>query len=51
MICKGYPFNRIVFNVARDRLTQAIVGELTLDEAIARIQEDVDEQLAEQMGG
>ena len=48
---QGYPFNRIVFNVSRDRLTQAIVGELTLDEAITRIQEDVDEQLAEKMGG
>ncbi len=48
---QGYPFNFLVFNAARDRLTQAIVGELTLDEAIERIQEDVDEQLAEQMGG
>ncbi|MCY4525664.1 MAG: ABC transporter substrate-binding protein [Anaerolineaceae bacterium] len=48
---QGYAFNFIVFNASRDRLTQAIVGELTLDEAIERIQEDVDEQLAEQMGG
>jgi len=48
---QGYAFNFIVFNASRDRLTQAIVGELTLDEAIERIQEDVDEQLAERMGG
>ena len=48
---QGYAFNFIVFNASRDRLTQAIVGELTLDEAIERIQQDVDEQLAEQMGG
>lgn len=33
-------------NPIRDRLTQAITGELTLDEAIARIQEDVDAALA-----
>jgi alpha-1,4-digalacturonate transport system substrate-binding protein len=31
----------------RDRLTQVIVGELTLDEAIERIQEAVDEAAAE----
>ena len=48
---QGYAFNFIVFNASRDRLTQAIVGELTLDEAIERIQEDVDEQLAEMMEG
>lgn len=33
-------------NPVRDRLTQAITGELTLDEAIARIQEDIDAALA-----
>ncbi len=33
-------------NPIRDRLTQAITGELTLDDAIARIQEDVDAALA-----
>ncbi len=48
---QGYAFNFIVFNASRDRLTQAIVGELTLDEAIERIQEDIDEQLAELMDG
>lgn len=33
-------------NPIRDRLTQAITGELTLDEAIERIQQDVDDALA-----
>lgn len=37
-------------NPIRDRLTQAITGELTLDEAIARIQEDVDTALAAAAG-
>jgi len=44
---QAYPFNRIIFDSARDRLTQAIVGELTLDEAIQRIQDDIDAGLAE----
>ncbi len=44
---QGYPFNRVVFDATRDRLTQAIVGELTLDEAVARMQEDIDEEIAE----
>ena len=48
---QAYPNSRIVFDASRDRLTQAIVGELTLDEAIERIQEDIDEQLAELMDG
>jgi len=33
-------------NPIRDRLTQAITGELTLDEAIERIQQDIDDALA-----
>jgi alpha-1,4-digalacturonate transport system substrate-binding protein len=33
-------------NPIRDRLTQAITGELTLDDAIARIQQDIDDALA-----
>jgi alpha-1,4-digalacturonate transport system substrate-binding protein len=33
-------------NPIRDRLTQAITGELTLDEALMRIQEDIDAALA-----
>jgi alpha-1,4-digalacturonate transport system substrate-binding protein len=44
---QGYPYNRTVFDTTRDRLSQVFVGELTLDEAIARIQEDIDTSLAE----
>lgn len=33
-------------NPIRDRLTQVITGELTMDEAIARIQQDIDDALA-----
>jgi alpha-1,4-digalacturonate transport system substrate-binding protein len=33
-------------NPIRDRLTQVITGELTLDDAIARIQQDIDDALA-----
>jgi alpha-1,4-digalacturonate transport system substrate-binding protein len=44
---QAYPFNGSIFDATRDRLTQAIVGEMTLDEAIQRIQEDVDQALAE----
>lgn len=44
---QGYQFNRVIFDATRDRLTQVIVGELTLDEAIERIQQDIDARLAE----
>lgn len=44
---QGYPYNRVIFDATRDRLSQVIVGELTMDEAIARIQEDIDTRLAE----
>jgi len=43
---QAYPFNRIIFDSTRDRLTQVIVGELTLDEAMERIQQDIDDGLA-----
>lgn len=45
---QGYPYNRVIFDATRDRLSQVIVGEMTLDEAITRIQEDIDTRLAEQ---
>jgi len=44
---QAYPYNRIVFDASRDRITQVLVGELTLEEAILKIQEDVDTGLAE----
>ena len=36
----------LVFNANRDRLTQVFTGELTLDEAIQKMQEDVDAGIA-----
>jgi alpha-1,4-digalacturonate transport system substrate-binding protein len=38
-------------NPIRDRLTQVLTAELTLDEAIARIQQDVDDALAAAAAG
>jgi alpha-1,4-digalacturonate transport system substrate-binding protein len=42
---QAYTYNTIVFNAIRDRLTQAMVGELTLDEAIIRMQQEIDDGL------
>lgn len=44
---QAYPYNRIMFDASRDRITQVLVGELELDDAIERIQEDIDQGLAE----
>ena len=44
---QAYPYNFVVFNSIRDRLTQVYVGELTLDQALERIQADIDEALRE----
>ncbi|MGV6847987.1 MAG: ABC transporter substrate-binding protein [Marinibacterium sp.] len=44
---QGYPNNRIMFNALISRLGEAIVGELTLDEAFARMSDDVAKQIAE----
>jgi alpha-1,4-digalacturonate transport system substrate-binding protein len=43
---QNHLYGYVVMNALRDRLTQAIVGELTLDEAIARMQADIDDALA-----
>lgn len=45
---QGYPNNRVMFNALISRLGEAIVGELTLDEAYDRMTQDVEQQLAEQ---
>lgn len=45
---QGYPYSRIMFNATITRLGQAVVGEMTLDEAYRRIAEDVKQQIAEQ---
>lgn len=44
---QGYPNNRIMFNALISRLGEAIVGELSLDDAFARMSDDVEKQLAE----
>ena len=43
---QAYPYNTILFNAARDRLSQVFAGELTLDDAIAQMQEDIDTGIA-----
>ncbi len=45
---QSYQFNTLLFNIPRDRLTQVFVGELTLDEAIAAMQQDIDTALQQQ---
>ncbi len=44
---QGFPLNRAMFNATVERVSQAIVGELTVDEALARIQSDIDEAVAQ----
>lgn len=44
---QGYPANRVMFNALISRLNEAIVGELTLEDAYARMEEDIANQLAE----
>ncbi len=43
---QGYKNNRAMFNITVTRLTQAIVGELSLDEALARMKDDLAQALA-----
>lgn len=43
---QAYTYNTLVLNAIRDRLTQVFVGELTLDEAIVRMQQEIDDGLA-----
>jgi len=44
---QGYKNNRVMFNALISRLNEAIVGELTMEEAYKRMEEDVAKQLAE----
>lgn len=43
---QGYKNNRAMFNITVTRLTQVIVGELSLDDALARATEDLAQALA-----
>lgn len=45
-LLNAHPDNAVIFNETRDRITQVIVGEITLDEAIERIQTAVDDAVA-----
>lgn len=44
---QAYRYNTPLLNTIRDRLTQVFVGELNLDDAIARMQADIDESIRE----
>jgi alpha-1,4-digalacturonate transport system substrate-binding protein len=44
---QGYANNRAIFTATPARLTQAIVGELTLDEALDRLDADIAEAIAQ----
>ena len=48
---QGYVYNRVMFNALISRLVEAIVGELTLDEAFTRMTSDVKQQIAERKRG
>ncbi|WP_419909575.1 ABC transporter substrate-binding protein [Hoeflea sp.] len=48
---QGYVYNRVMFNALISRLGEAIVGELTLDEAYSRMTQDVEQQIAEKERG
>ncbi|MEL6572077.1 MAG: ABC transporter substrate-binding protein [Pseudomonadota bacterium] len=38
---QGYPGNRAMFGITVERVSQAIVGELTVEEAVARMADDL----------
>jgi len=42
---QGYRLNRAIFNPTAARLGQAIAGEISLDDALKRINSDIDEQV------
>lgn len=44
---QGYKHNRAMFNITVQRVTQAIVGELTVEDAMSRAKDDLAKALAE----
>lgn len=44
---QGYINNRAMFNITVQRVSQAVVGELTVPEAMGRMKEDLEQALAE----
>jgi alpha-1,4-digalacturonate transport system substrate-binding protein len=45
-----YPQNAAIYNAIRNRLGQALAGDMALDDAITRMQQDVDATLAAAVG-
>lgn len=43
---QGYKYNRVIFDATADRLSQAIAGQITLDQAYERIASDIAQRLA-----
>lgn len=43
---QGYRYNRVLFDATADRLSQAIAGQITLDQAYDRITSDIAAKLA-----
>jgi alpha-1,4-digalacturonate transport system substrate-binding protein len=43
---QGYRYNRVIFDATVARLSQAIVGQLTLDQAYARITDDIKQAMS-----
>ncbi len=43
---QGYGYNRVLFNVTADRLSQVIAGQMSLEDALVRMNSDVAAQLA-----
>jgi alpha-1,4-digalacturonate transport system substrate-binding protein len=48
---QGYVYNRVMFNALISRLNEAIMGELTLDQAYERMEKDIQQQIAEKKRG
>ena len=42
---QGYKFNRSIMNATQARVTQAIVGEMSVDNALSRIKTDVEDAI------
>ena len=43
---QGYRYNRVIFDATADRLSQAIAGQISLDQAYQRITSDIAARLA-----
>lgn len=48
---QGYVHNRVMFNALISRLGEAIVGEMTMDQAYERMEQDIKQQIEEKKRG